>query len=539
MSSTGESVREARPCRPEGPLWLRPAERREPLAEPRRALGLPGMSPARRSAGPLAGARIEAGGAGSAFQHPKKGGRINFFFLNTRSHRSPPIMFRVGVFTTMAIAASAFNAPIVFQSTRSSHSLPSSFVTASLPKVMNFRKSALSLTTMSATTGLKAIPHGGKLVDLIVKDEALKQKLINSADVKIQLNDRQLCDTELIINGGLSPLTGFMDEATYQSVVDNMRLPGSNLIFGLPIVFDTDRDDLVPGKKALLLQGDRPIALFTIESRYKPNKVLETKKCYGVTTLEHPGVLMVATERGEHYLGGSLQGLNLPIREFLCKTPAEVRASLKAGVDVVAFQCRNPVHRAHYELFTRALDAPEVGKDAVVLVHPTCGPTQADDIPGDVRYKTYVVLAEETKNPRTFWEYLPYSMHMAGPREAIQHMLIRKNFGCTHFIIGRDMAGSKSSITGDDFYGAYDAQEFAQKHGPELGVTPVPSLNLVYTQEKGYVTAEQAKAEGLKELKISGTKFRQMLRAGEDIPEWFAFKSVIRVLREDAQKRGE
>ena len=118
-------------------------------------------------------------------------------------------------------------------------------------------------------------------------------------------------------------------------------------------------------------------------------------------------------------------------------------------------------------------------------------------------------------------------------------MLIRKNFGCTHFIIGRDMAGSKSSITGDDFYGAYDAQEFAQKHGPELGVTPVPSLNLVYTQEKGSVTAEQAKAEGLKELKISGTKFRQMLRAGEDIPEWFAFKSVIRVLREDAQKRGE
>ena len=118
---------------------------------------------------------------------------------------------------------------------------------------------------------------------------------------------------------------------------------------------------------------------------------------------------------------------------------------LPKGVDVVAFQCRNPVHRAHYELFTRALDAPEVGKDGVVLVHPTCGPTQADDIPGTVRYKTYEVLKEETKTPRTFWAYLPYSMHMAGPREAIQHMMIRKNFGCTHFIIGRDMAGSKSS----------------------------------------------------------------------------------------------
>jgi sulfate adenylyltransferase len=395
----------------------------------------------------------------------------------------------------------------------------------------------LKMSAVSAS--LKAVPHGGKLVDLMVKDEATKDKLIKSADLKIQLNDRQLCDTELIINGGLSPLTGFMDEATYKNVVNNMRLPGSNLLFGLPIVFDTDRDDLVPGKKVLLQQGDRPIALFTIESRFKPDKVHECKQCYGVTTLEHPGVLMVATERGTYYVGGSLQGLNLPVREFLCKTPAEVRSTLKPGVDVVAFQCRNPVHRAHYELFTRALDAPEVGKDGIVLVHPTCGPTQADDIPGDVRYKTYVVLAEETKNPRTFWEYLPYSMHMAGPREAIQHMMIRKNFGCTHFIIGRDMAGSKSSITGEDFYGAYDAQDFAKLHGPELQVTPVPSLNLVYTEGKGYVTAEQAKAEGLKELKISGTKFRQMLRAGEDIPEWFAFKSVIKVLRDDALKRGE
>jgi sulfate adenylyltransferase len=118
-----------------------------------------------------------------------------------------------------------------------------------------------------------------------------------------------------------------------------------------------------------------------------------------------------------------------------------------------------------------------------------------------------------------------------------QHMMIRKNFGCTHFIIGRDMAGSKSSVTSDDFYGAYDAQDFAKKHGPELGMVPVPSLNLVYTEEKGYVTAEQAKADGLQEKKLSGTKFRQMLRGGEDIPEWFAFKSVVEVLREEELKK--
>jgi sulfate adenylyltransferase len=146
------------------------------------------------------------------------------------------------------------------------------------------------------------------------------------------------------------------------------------------------------------------------------------------------------------------------------------------------------------------------------------------------------VLKAETNNPRLRWAYLPYSMHMAGPREAIQHMIIRTNYGCTHFIIGRDVAGSKSSLSGEVFYGAYDAQDFAKKHAPELGMDTVPSLNVVYTREEGYVTADVAKAKGLQELKLSGTKFRQMLRAGEDIPEWFAFKSVVNVLREEAQK---
>ena len=124
-------------------------------------------------------------------------------------------------------------------------------------------------------------------------------------------------------------------------------------------------------------------------------------------------------------------------------------------------------------------------------------------------------------------------MHMAGPREAIQHMIIRKNFGCTHFIVGRDMAGSKSSITGEDYYGAYDAQDIAKANSERLGVQPVPSLNLVYTEEEGYTTDEDAKEKGLHIMKLSGTKFRQMLRGGEDIPEWFAFKSVVKVLRDN------
>lgn len=385
----------------------------------------------------------------------------------------------------------------------------------------------------SDVTEVKQKPHGGTLVDLILTDESAKEAAIAKATVEIEASPRQLCDVELIMNGGFSPLTGFMDEATYNSVVENMALPDGT-IFGLPVVFDTDDEDLQPGTTVLLKQGDLPIATVELTDKYQPNKAVECVKCYGTSEIEHPGALMVATERGKYYMGGKVTGLNKPIREFPCKTPKEVRAGLPADKDVVAFQCRNPVHRAHYELFTRALDDELVGEGGVVLVHPTCGPTQADDIPGEVRYRTYEVLKEETANPRVQWEYLPYSMHMAGPREAIQHMIIRKNFGCTHFIVGRDMAGSKSSITGEDYYGAYDAQDLAKEKSAELGVIPVPSLNLVHTEEAGYVTDTEAKEKGYHINKLSGTKFRQMLRGGEDIPEWFAFASVVKVLRENS-----
>jgi len=384
---------------------------------------------------------------------------------------------------------------------------------------------------MAAEAGLKQSPHGGALVNLFVEDTAAAK---GAASKTIELTDRQSCDVQLLCNGGFSPLTGFMNEEDYNSVVDNMRL-SNNLIFGLPVVMDTDDSSISMGDKLLLTYKGTDMAVMTVESKWTPDKPKECLECYKTATIEHPGVRMVAMERGRTYIGGAVQGLDTPTRDFPCETPAEVRAKLPADVDVVAFQCRNPVHRAHYELFTRALDAPNVGENAVVLVHPTCGPTQEEDIPGEVRHKTYEVLIEETKDTpagqRTRWAYLPYSMHMAGPREAIQHMMIRKNFGCTHFIVGRDMAGSKSSVTGEDFYGAYDAQDTAKANADELGVQAVPSLNLVCGPDGEYITAEAAKESGIEIKKLSGTKFRQMLRAGEDIPEWFAFKSVVEVLR--------
>ncbi|MCH9772652.1 MAG: sulfate adenylyltransferase [Cyanobacteria bacterium] len=383
-------------------------------------------------------------------------------------------------------------------------------------------------SSSSQRTGVIA-PYGGTLVDLMVsatEHAALKA----SATTSIECSDRNACDVELLVVGGFSPERGFMHQADYESVVAGHRTT-SGYLFGLPIVMDTDREDVAVGDKVLLTYKGQDLALLTVGDKWEPDKVVEAKGCYGTTSLEHPAVRMIATERRRYYLGGLIQGLQLPERVFPCKTPAEVRAGLPDGEDVVAFQCRNPIHRAHYELFTRALHAQNVSENAVVLVHPTCGPTQQDDIPGAVRFQTYERLAAEVDNSRIRWAYLPYAMHMAGPREALQHMIIRRNYGCTHFIIGRDMAGCKSSLSGDDFYGPYDAQNFAKECAPELTMETVPSLNLVFTDEEGYVTAEHAEARGLHVKKLSGTQFRKMLRSGEEIPEWFAFRSVVEVLR--------
>lgn len=396
---------------------------------------------------------------------------------------------------------------------------------------------AQAQATAPSTTvdGLQA-PHGGSLINLQANPISYSL-LLKSANKTLEASDRNACDIELLAVGAFSPLSGFMQKEDYDTVVADMRLK-NGLLFGIPVVLDTDREDIVVGDKVLVTYQGQNIAVVTIESKWTPNKPVECLKVYGTSSLEHPAVQMVAMERGKYYMGGKVEGMEIPKRVFPCQTPSEVRAQLPKNTDVLAFQCRNPIHRAHYELFIRALDAPNVSKDGVCLVHPTCGPTQDDDIPGAVRYKTYEVLKNEVANPKLRWAYLPYSMHMAGPREAIQHMIIRKNYGCTHFIIGRDMAGCKSSISGQDFYGAYDAQELATKNAPELGMQTVPSLNIAYTQEKGYVTADIADKEKLTKLNLSGTKFRQMLRAGDDIPEWFAFKSVVNVLREQVQKES-
>ena len=387
----------------------------------------------------------------------------------------------------------------------------------------------LQQKTKTDTNGLIP-PYGGELKNLIIKNKNLKNDLISKATYEFECSERNACDVELLMVGAFSPLEGFMDEINYNSVIKNNRNT-NGLLFGLPIVFDSNNEKVKAGETILLTYKKQKIAVLEVSSKWEPDKSLEAELCYGTNSLDHPAVKMIFNERGRFYIGGRVYGFELPIREFPCKTPEEVRSTLPSNHDVVAFQCRNPIHRAHYELFTNALLSDNVSSNSVVLVHPTCGPTQQDDIPGKVRYLTYKELEEEISDERIKWAFLPYSMHMAGPREALQHMIIRRNYGCTHFIIGRDMAGCKSSSTGEDFYGPYDAQNFANKCADELMMQTVPSKNLVYTKEKGYITAEEAKEFNYEIMKLSGTEVRKKLRNGEPIPEWFAFKSVVDVLR--------
>jgi len=372
-------------------------------------------------------------------------------------------------------------------------------------------------------------PHGGTLVNLL-SDAASAKAMAGSATKTLELNERQACDVFCLLNGGFSPLTGFMKEDEYDSVVKDMRLPGKEL-FGLPVTFDVPSSTgIKTGDKILMKWDGQDVAVLEAESVFKPNKVVEAKECYGTSSLEHPTVHSLIAELGDTYVGGKLHGISSPAFKYQTQTPAEVRANLPPG-DVVAFQNRNPIHRAHFELL---ICAQKDVAGCTLLVHPTCGPTQPGDIDGLVRIQTYEALRKETEQqyPMFRWAYLPYSMKMAGPREAIQHMIIRKNYGATHFIIGRDMAGTKSTIDGEDFYGPYDAQETGKKHEAELGMKVTHYENMVYVgPEEGYVAESVAKKTGQKVVKLSGTEFRRRLRAGEDIPEWFAFKSVVDILR--------
>ncbi len=355
---------------------------------------------------------------------------------------------------------------------------------------------------------------------------------------RLNLKDRQLHDLEVMLVGGFEPVVGFMDEENYTSVVESMRLTDGTL-FPIPIVLDIPAN--LPygvGDRIILCDSfGNPLATMDITSRFAPDKKKEVRGVYGTEDMMHPGVQYVMAEMHDTYIGGSVTKLALPVRndfKQFRKTPSELKALFKEkGWDtVVGFQTRNPMHRAHFELVKRAHE--KIG--APVLVHPVVGMTKPGDIDYVTRVRTYNVVCNNYGKDFTYLSLLPLSMRMAGPREALWHAIIRKNYGCTHFIVGRDHAGPGKGSDGKDFYGPYEARDLLVAHAEEIGIIPVPSDELAYSKTRDAYVATGEVTEGDEIENISGTEFRRRLREGEEIPEWFSFKESIAILRDSVKK---
>ncbi len=379
-------------------------------------------------------------------------------------------------------------------------------------------------------------PHGGTLKNLYLDSEAAEAEKVKAQRLRSwDLTERQMCDIELLLNGGFSPLEGFMGQADYDSVLENMRLADGTL-WPMPITLDVSEAfaaDASPEEVIALRSPEgHLIATMEISDIWRPDKVREAERVFGANDEAHPAVAYLHRQAGDVYLGGKLKGVEAPIHydfRSLRKTPQETREFFKerGWSRVVAFQTRNPMHRAHVELTFRA--AKEV--KANLMIHPVVGMTKPGDIDHYSRVRCYEHVIKNYPRQTTTLSLLPLAMRMGGPREAVWHAIIRKNFGCTHFIVGRDHAGPGANSQGEDFYGPYDAQELVRKYQDELGIEMIPFRMMVYVEDRAeYVPIDEVK-EGESVLKISGTEFRRRLQQGLDIPDWFSYPEVVEELR--------
>lgn len=378
--------------------------------------------------------------------------------------------------------------------------------------------------------------HGGNLVDLYLTEGEAEREQQRAGDYPAwDLTPRQLCDLDLLTNGGFSPLTGFHTQDEYEGVCKNMRLPDGTL-WPIPIVLDVSdafAEGVSEGQR-IALKDSEGVLLATMEvsSIYRPDKIMEAQNVYGTDDDMHSGVHHVLHATGPVYLGGRVFGVEPQTHydfKLLRDTPSELRGRFRklGWRKVVAFQTRNPLHRAHQELTFRA--AREV--QANLLIQPVVGMTKPGDINHFTRVRCYEHILDEYPDQTTTLSLLNLAMRMAGPREALWHAIIRKNYGCTHFVVGRDHAGPGDDKNGNPFYGPYDAQELYKEHEEELDITMVPFKMMVYVENKAqYVPADETESTDTV-LNISGTEFRRRLREGLDIPEWFSYAKVVAELR--------
>tara|TARA_X000000368_G_scaffold197449_1_gene155827 strand:- start:625 stop:2334 length:1710 start_codon:yes stop_codon:yes gene_type:complete len=389
-------------------------------------------------------------------------------------------------------------------------------------------------------------PHGGKLCSPMLNKKHLRE--VNNDILQLKswtLTDRQLCDIELILNGGFSPLDGFMNQDDYNSVCEKNRLK-NNLLWPIPITLDISNsfaDKLDTNEKIVLRDKEGfAIALLTVSDLWHPEKDKEAHHIYETMDTNHPGVNFLLNDTHSTYIGGIIEGIQNPKHydyPELRHTPFQLREIFnKSGwSNIIAFQTRNPMHRAHVELTKRALNE----NNAKLLIHPVVGLTKPGDVNHYTRVRCYKNIMNKYNNDMTALSLLPLAMRMAGPREALWHTIIRKNYGCNYFIIGRDHASPGLNVDNKPFYGPYDAQDILNKHSKELEMNIVPFKQLVYVKEKKSFMGIDEVPKDCASLSVSGTELREMLDKGKTIPEWFSYPEVVKELQKQRpalSKRG-
>ena len=371
---------------------------------------------------------------------------------------------------------------------------------------------------------------------LLVSDKR-RQELEKAAVYypSLALTPRQICDLELLLCGGFSPLTGFLGRSDYDSVVDSMRLADGTL-WPIPVTLDIQESDAerLAEEPAIALRDQTGLllAILTPGETWQPDLRREAMGVFATTDTDHPAVGYLLNQAGRYYIEGSLEGVRLPPHynfESLRHSPRRLRAHFaKTGWDrVVAFQTRNPMHRAHKELTDRA--ARDIGGH--LLIHPVVGMTKPGDIDHFTRVRSYQKLLRHYPEGAATLSLLPLAMRMGGPREAVWHAIIRRNYGCTHLIVGRDHAGPGKDRSGRPYYGPYDAQQLVLGLSDEIGVEVVPFRLMVYAPASREYKPIDEVTDGEETLSISGTELRRRLGTGEEIPEWFSYPEILEELR--------
>ncbi|MFT4795276.1 MAG: sulfate adenylyltransferase [Paracoccaceae bacterium] len=401
-----------------------------------------------------------------------------------------------------------------------------------------------ALAPRSARESDMTFSNNAPIPELFVSPESAAKLKVEAGNLPSwDLTERQVCDLELLMNGGFNPLKGFMSEADYDSVVETMRLADGSL-WPMPITLDVSEDFakiVEPGQDIALRDAEGVIlAILSVTDAWTPNKPREAEMVFGADDLAHPAVNYLHHQAGKVYLGGPITGIQAPVHyDYRSRrdTPNELRAFFRkmGWRRIVAFQTRNPLHRAHQELTFRAAREAQ----ANLLIHPVVGMTKPGDIDHFTRVRCYEAVLDKYPQSTTSLSLLNLAMRMAGPREALWHALIRRNHGCTHFIVGRDHAGPGKNSAGEDFYGPYDAQELVTQFADEIGIEMLPFKHMVYVQEKAQYEPADEVEKGMTVLNISGTELRRRLSEGLEIPEWFSFPEVVKELRRTKPPRAQ